>query len=161
MRRTPGGNSTVPPGVLTHVPFMHVPLHGRLQPPQWSVSDATSTQALLHNIWPEAEQPHTPPLHTEPAGHALPHSPQLSALFVTFTQAPAPHCRSPAPQVEVQALLLQTCPVEHAFVQLEQWDASGATQAPPHASKPALHWHWPAWQVCPAPHALPQAPQFC
>ena len=32
-----GGKRVVPPGVATHWPFVHAPLHGRLQPPQWTV----------------------------------------------------------------------------------------------------------------------------
>src|SRR5262249_5207860 len=107
-RRMLGGSSTAPPGMVMHWPLTHVPLHAWLQPPQWSVSLATSTHAPPHNIWPAAEQPQLPPLQTEPAGHALPQSPQWSALFSVFTQAPVPHMVSPPPQLDWQVLLLHT-----------------------------------------------------
>ena len=71
------------------------------------------------------------------------------------------HAVSPAPQLAWQELLLHTCAPAHVVVQLPQWLASEATQAPLQASRPAVHWHWPAWQVWPVPQALPQAPQFC
>ena len=86
-------------------------------------------------------------MHTDPAGHALPHVPQLSALLITFTHAPTAHAVSPAAQLAWQELALQTCVPAHVIVQLPQWLASEATQAPLHASRPALHWHCPAWQV--------------
>jgi len=56
---------------------------------------------------------------------------------------------------------LQTSPAWQAVVQLPQRVASGETQAPLQSSNPAWHWHAPLWQVCPVPHALPHAPQFC
>jgi len=147
MRRMLGGSRTVPPGVLTHAPFVQVPLQGRLQPPQWSLSLITSMHALPHSIWPAAEQPQTPPLHTDPAGHALPQAPQLSAFVMTFTHAPPAHAVSSPAQLDWQELLLHTCAPAHALVQVPQWLASEDTQVPLQASRPALHWHWPAWQV--------------
>src|SRR5262245_32318149 len=110
MRRTLGGSSTGPPGVSWQLPFVHVPAQGRLQPPRWSVSLMTWTQAFAHNIWPEAGQPQVPPLHTEPAGHWLPHEPQLSALLVVFTHAPVEHSVSPVPHIAWHELLLHTWP---------------------------------------------------
>jgi hypothetical protein len=44
-------------------------------------------------------------------------------------------------------LLLQTCPHAQALVHPPQWVASDGTQLPLQASSPALHWHFPAWQV--------------
>ena len=132
-----------------------------MQPPQWTLLVFVSTQAFAHSIWPAIEHPQTPPLHTEPAGHWFPHEPQFSALLRVSTQAPPEHCVSPAPQLDWQALPLHTCPPEHAVEQPPQWLASEATQAPPHASSPAVHMQALAWQVWPVPHALPQAPQFC
>jgi hypothetical protein len=86
-----GGSSTAPPGMLTHAPFTHWPLQAWLQPPQCAALVIVSTHAFEQSICPDVEQPHTPPLQTEPAGHALPHAPQLSALFIVFTHAPPEH----------------------------------------------------------------------
>jgi hypothetical protein len=58
-----------------------------------------STHAFEQSIWAAAEQPHTPALHTEPAGHALPQAPQFSALFIVSTHAPPVHCVSPPAQL--------------------------------------------------------------
>jgi hypothetical protein len=71
-----------------------------LQPPQCVLLVIVSTHAFEQSIWPAAEQPHEPPLQTEPAGQTLPHAPQLSALVIVSTQAPPVHCVSPAPQVD-------------------------------------------------------------
>ena len=38
---------------------------------------------------------------------------------------------------------------------------SDGTQAPLQLSRPAPHTQAPDWQLEPAPHILPQAPQFC
>jgi hypothetical protein len=119
-----------------------------------------STHAFEQSICPDVEQPHTPPLQTEPAGHALPHAPQLSALFIVFTHAPPEHWVSPPAQVDLQELLLQTCPEPQELPQLPQLLASAGMQAPLQASRPAEHSQLPAWQLWPAPQALPQAPQF-
>jgi hypothetical protein len=64
-----------------------------------------------------------------------------------FTQAPLPHSVSPAPQPDWHILLLHTCPPLQLVAQSPQRVASEATQAPLQASRPALHWHWLAWQV--------------
>src|SRR5437763_11729828 len=80
MRRMLGGSSTAPPGMLTQAPLTHMPLQAWLQPPQWAALVIVSTHAFEHSICPAAEHPQTPPLQTDPAGHALPHEPQLSAL---------------------------------------------------------------------------------
>jgi hypothetical protein len=161
MRRMLGGSSGVPPGWLAQTPFVQVPLQGWLQAPQFCASDMTSTQAFPHSIWPDAEQPQTPPLQTDPAGHCVPQAPQFSALFIRFTHAPSPHIVSPVAHIAWQELPLQTCPDAQVDEQPPQWVASGGTQVPPQASRPAVHRHWPAWQLSPAPQALPQAPQFC
>src|ERR1044072_7905835 len=91
LRRMLGGNSTAPPGMLTHAPLTHVPLQAWLQPPQLAALVILPTHALEQSIWPAAEQPHAPPLQTDPAGHALPQPPQLRALFIVSTQAPPEH----------------------------------------------------------------------
>jgi hypothetical protein len=139
MRRMLGGNRTAPPGMLTHSPFTHVPLQAWLQPPQCALLVIVSTHAFEHSICPAAEQPHTPPLQTEPAGHALPHVPQLSALLIVSTQAPPEHWVSPPPQLDWHELLLQTCPEAHLLLQLPQLLASAGMQAPLHPSRPAVH----------------------
>jgi hypothetical protein len=138
-----------------------MPLQAWLQPPQWTLLFMVSTQALLHSIWPAIEQPHAPPLHTEPAGQTLPQAPQFSALFMVSTHAPPGQAVSPVLQLDWQVLPLQTWPPVHAVEQLPQWLASEETQAPPQASRPAVHMHALAWQVWPVPQAVPQAPQFC
>jgi len=100
-------------------------------------------------------------LQTDPEGHAMPQPPQWYALFVVSTQA-LPHLVSAAPQLLWQLLPpLQTCPEAHMVPQPPQLLASAGTQVSPHAMRPALHWHLLAWQLWPAPQALPQAPQFC
>jgi hypothetical protein len=156
-----GGSRGVPPGVLVQTPLLQPALQGWLQPPQFWTSDVTSMQAFPQSIWPEPEQPQAPALQTDPAGQALPHAPQFSALFVTSTQAPFEHCISPLAHTDWQELPLQTCPPLHMVEQPPQWVALGATQVPPQPSRPALQRHWPAWQASPAPQALPHAPQFC
>jgi hypothetical protein len=161
MRRTLGGSSGVPPGIVTHVPLMQVPVQARLQPPQWTLLVFVSTQAFPHSICPDAEQPQVPALQTEPAGHALSQEPQLSALFIVSMHAPVPHIVSPVAHIDWQELPLQTWPAAHLLPQPPQLFASGGMQAPPQASRPALHWHWLAWQVWPAPQAWPHEPQFC
>jgi hypothetical protein len=71
IRRTLGGNSTVPPGITWQLPFTHIPLQAWLHPPQWTLLFITSTQAFEQSIWPAAEQPQTPALQTAPSGHGL------------------------------------------------------------------------------------------
>jgi hypothetical protein len=156
-----GGSRGVPPGMLVHTLLLQLPLQLWLQPPQFCASDVTSMQALPQSICPEPEQPQTPALHTDPAGQALPHAPQFSALLVTSTQAPFGHRVSPPAHTAWQELALQTCPPLQPALQPPQWVASGATQLPPQSSRPALHRQWPAWQLSPAAQALPHAPQFC
>jgi hypothetical protein len=73
----------------------------------------------------------------------LPHEPQLSALLVTSMHAPFEHCVSPAPQLVWHELPLQTCPAAQVEEQPPQWVASGGTQLPPQASRPALQRHCP------------------
>jgi hypothetical protein len=141
MRRTLGGSSTVPPGMVTHAPFVHVPLHGLLQPPQCVLLVIVSTHAFEHSIWPAAEQPHVPALQTEPAGHALPHVPQFSALVIVSTHAPSEHSVSPVPQSDWQELPLHTCPAAHFVPQPPQLFVSAGMQALLQASKPAVHMH--------------------
>jgi hypothetical protein len=136
-------------------------LHAWLQPPQFCTSDMTSMQAFPQSIWPDAEQPQVPPLQTEPAGHLASQAPQFSALFMMFTHAPIPHIVSPVAHIVWQELLLQTCPDGQLVEQPPQWVASGGMQVPPQSRRPALQRHWPAWQLSPAPQALPHLPQFC
>ena len=156
-----GGSKGVPPGMRVQTLLLQLPLQVWLQPPQFWTSDVTSMQAFPQSICPEPEQPHTPALQTDPAGQALPQPPQFSALFVTSMQAPFGHCVSPPAHTDWHELPLQTCPPPQLCEQPPQWRESGGTQIPPQASRPALHRQWPAWQVSPAPHALPHAPQFC
>jgi hypothetical protein len=139
-----GGISTKTTGIVWQTPFEQVPEQGRLQPPQFALLVIVSMQAFPHSICPAAEQPHVPPLQTEPAGHAMPQPPQFSALFIVLTHAPAEHWVSPEPQLDVQAFPLQTWPDPHLLLQLPQLFASAGMQLPLQESRPALHRHWPA-----------------
>jgi hypothetical protein len=91
----------------------------------------------------------------------LPQPPQFSAFVVVSTQAPLEHSVSLPLQLDWQEPPLQTWPAAHLVPQPPQLFASAGMHAPPQASSPAVHAHCPAWQVCPLPQALPQAPQFC
>ena len=98
----------------------------------------TSTHALPHSICPAAEQPQTPPLHTDPAGHALPHAPQLSALFMTC-HARAARARGLAAAAArlagVAAAHLR--PRHTRRCSCRSGSRRTDTQAPLHASRPA------------------------
>ena len=59
-------------------------------------------------------------------------------------QAPSEHVIWPDGQLAAHALFAHTeVAPEHIVVQVPQWVASEATQLLPHASRPALHRHWP------------------
>jgi hypothetical protein len=149
------------PVAVVQTPFEQVPLQTWLQPPQLAALVIVSTQAFEQSICPATEQPQLPALQTAPAGQAL-QPPQWSASPpVVGTQAPSEHCVSPAPQLVWQLLAVHTWPAAHIVEQPPQCAALGDTQLPLHASRPELQRHWPAWQVCPAAQAFPQAPQFC
>ena len=77
------------------------------------------------------------------------------------TQAPPEHWVVPCAQLEPHTPALQTSTPWQAVAQLPQWLESDETQAPLHRSSPVWHWHELFSQICPVPHALPQAPQFC
>jgi hypothetical protein len=101
-----------------------------------------STHVFEHSICPAAEHPQVPALQTDPAGHAVPHAPQLSALFIVSTHAPAEHSVSPTSQPPLWHMLsLHTCPAAHFVPQPPQLLASAGMQVPLHASKPAVHMH--------------------
>ena len=60
------------PGPVMQTPFVHVPLHAWLQPPQWVLLVSVSTQPVPHIIWPATEQPQVPLVQAvAPLGHAL------------------------------------------------------------------------------------------
>jgi hypothetical protein len=120
-----------------------------------------SMQPEPHSIWPATEHPQIPALQAAPTGQVVPQPPQLSGSFpFVTTHAPFEQVVVPAAQLELQAPALQTCPAWQAAVQLLQWLLSGVRQTPLHASSPAAHWQDPLWQVWPAAHTLPHAPQF-
>jgi len=83
--------SNVPLHVALHVPFEQVPVHGRLQPPQWALLLFVSTQALLQSISGD-EQTQLLLTHVAPDGQRLPHAPQFAASFVRLAHAPPEHC---------------------------------------------------------------------
>jgi hypothetical protein len=61
----------VPGFEVTHVPFVHVPVQVRPQPPQLALLLLVSTQELPHRVWPPL-QPQVPLLHAvAPVGQAL------------------------------------------------------------------------------------------
>jgi hypothetical protein len=134
-----GGSSGGVPIVPMQLPFTQVPLQGRLQPPQLVLLVFVSMQAFPHSICPDAEQPHVPPLQTEPAGHWVPQPPQLRAFIVVSTHAPSEHSVSLPSQLALQAPPLQTWPDAHWVPQPPQLFTSAGMQAPPQASRPAVH----------------------
>jgi hypothetical protein len=148
------------PVLVVHCPPEQVPLHGRLHPPQFVLLVLVSTQVEPHSI---SEPLHTHALFEQvaPAGHALPHDPQFALSVVTFAHLPPEHWVSPEPQLEAQLPLLHTCVPVHVLPHVPQLLTSEGTHAPLQLSWPLPHTHAPAWQVEPAPHFLPHAPQFC
>lgn len=76
---------------------------------------------------------HEPPSQDAPAGHALPHAPQLSGLELTSTHD-APHFVS-APHETAHLPALQTAPAPHVIPHPPQFIGSDptSTHAPPHA----------------------------
>ena len=76
---------------VVHVPFMQVPLQGRLQPPQWVLLVFVSTHALLQSMR-GIVQTHALLEHVAPDGQRLPHAPQFAASFVRLAHAPPEHC---------------------------------------------------------------------
>jgi hypothetical protein len=81
--------------VVGHVAVQALPLqtwvgeHAVVHPPQWAGSIVRSTQIPLQSVVPPGH-PQVPLLHCMPPVHLFPHDPQLSMLFVSFTQVP-PH----------------------------------------------------------------------
>jgi hypothetical protein len=83
----------------TAIPPFAVGLHTLPHPPQSLGFDARSTHCPLQSIGRvPCEQAHAPFTHCCPPTQARPHTPQLAALFVRFTQAP-PQFVVPAGQV--------------------------------------------------------------
>jgi hypothetical protein len=78
---------------------MHVVAHV----PQFVLSLAVSTQALLQSVSPVPQAPaHAPEEQTSLAAHALPHAPQLAGLDASATQLPL-HSAMPAGQAHAAA----------------------------------------------------------
>jgi hypothetical protein len=118
---------------------------------------------------PQAVEPmghrHTPITQPWPAGHALPHEPQLALSVCVSTQvcaAPMPQIVRGAVQSTRHAPAMQLCPIGQALPQAPQLALSVCvfTQAPPQVICPIGQVQTPAIQVCPAEHALPQPPQL-
>ena len=60
------------PVVVTQLPFVHVPLQVRPQPPQLALFVFVSTHALPQSIWPAVAQPQVPLMQAvAPLAHAL------------------------------------------------------------------------------------------
>ena len=67
------------------------PVQGRLQPPQWSLSDWVSTQEPPHCVaLPEQRQ--LPALQTSPLPQLCPHWPQFAGSALRLEQPPLQHC---------------------------------------------------------------------
>jgi hypothetical protein len=103
--------------------------------------------------------------HSCPTLQARLHTPQWSELVVVSTQVD-PHGVRPSGQPHVPPL--QTCAPGHAVSQARQWARSvwRLTHAEPQRESGAGHGSVSAMQlvpaqICPAPQALPQLPQFC
>jgi hypothetical protein len=150
--------------------------------PQWMRSLAVSTHVPPQFTCPpghETEQ--VPPLQTSPAAHVVPaFAPRQSELapqnFRSVTgSAQVPPQLSCVPGHDTAHVpALQTCPVTHEApaapplvphpVVAPQWRGSdvGSTHVPPQFTCVEGHdtAHAPPAQTSPAPHALPQAPQF-
>jgi hypothetical protein len=142
-------------------PFVQVPVHGWLHPPQFCALVVTSTHAAgePQSIWP-CVQAQTPPLQVAPAGQGV-HPPQCSAVPPDgATQAPSVHCVSPAwhdPHTPFE----QPWSAPQTMSHVPQWAAFDATHCPPQASNPPVQTHCPLLHICPSAQALPHAPQFC
>jgi hypothetical protein len=57
---------------------------------------------------------------------------------------------------------VHVAPAAHVLPHVVQFEVSivRSTHAVPHIDRPGSHWHAPATQLEPAPHALPHEPQF-
>jgi hypothetical protein len=151
----------VPPvPVVLQTPPEHVPLQGRLQPPQLSLLVLVSMHDEPHSI-NDPLQAQALFAHVAPAGQACPHEPQFALSVARLTQLPPEHCICPEAQLEEQVPPLQTCVPLQVLPHMPQLLASDGTHALLQLSWPEPHTQAPDWQVEPAPHFLPQAPQFC
>jgi hypothetical protein len=125
--------------MLAHAPLLHTtdaPVAAeqtRPQPPQLVKLDAVSTHWPLHRagIVPLV-QPHLPPAHCSPAGHAVPHAPQLLGSRCKLTHARLQSVR-PLAHIIWQVLVEQTSPFGHGLPHAAQFFGSDvvSTQVPP------------------------------
>src|SRR5205823_1914077 len=152
------------------------------QLPQLRASVVVSAQPLPQTTWPLGQRvPHAPPPHTWPVaqGAATPPSasaspgqpPQLAGSFRVSTQAP-PHSLRSAGQLSTQVPLLQISPEPQAFdtdAVLQAPQLARSVRASTHLPDPAGHsvrlagqvvLQMPETHCSPAPHLVPQAPQF-
>jgi len=132
-----------PVPVVLHTPPEHVPLHGRLQPPQLSllvvvsmheepqsISDPLQTQLLFE--------------HVAPAGQAWPHEPQFALSVVRLAHLPPEHCVSVVMQPDAQLPPLHTCVPVQVLPHVPQLLTSDGTQALLQLSCPAPQTQAPA-----------------
>jgi hypothetical protein len=150
------------PVVVVHTPFVHVPLHAWLQPPQLAWLVSVSTHELPHSIWPAVAQPHVPLTHAvAPLAQALQPPQWAVVLSPPFATQVLPHMSGLSlGQLDAQVEPLHTCPDGQTLVQLPQWVASLETHWPLQLRRPEPQPQVPFAQTWPVPHAWPQAPQF-
>jgi hypothetical protein len=164
----------VVPAGQAHVAFTQVlPAgHGLPQVPQLRLSERRLTQMPLQLVSPGLHvRTHWPPTHELPGAHVRPQAPQFwtvlrgvsqpSAAMPLQSAKPGLHVwitHIPLTQLIVAFGPLQTVPHVPQFVTLELV----STQVPLQFTCPDGHppVQTPPTQVWPAPHALPQAPQF-
>jgi hypothetical protein len=142
-----------------HVPFMHVPLHGMLQPPQWALLARTSTHWLPHSIDPAAAHTQVLLLQVAPVGQGE-QPPQWAGVPSPPAGMQAPSEHMVCVQVAEQLPPLQLCPCGQAAHVGPQVCAVEPTHWPLHSMRPEAQAHWPAVHTCPTPHARPHEPQL-
>jgi hypothetical protein len=121
-----------------HWPFWQPLGHVAPQAPQFSGSTCTSTQPLLHMVWPDGHEPgpHRPPVHVSDGGHAEPQAPQFAMSEVRSTHA-LPHVVSGGVHCVAQPVAAQTCAGLHAAPQLPQCAGSRRSASHPLRGSPS------------------------
>ena len=142
-----------------HSESTHSPKRQRISHiPQCSGCAAVSTQRPPHSV---KGQMHVPPSQMRPPVHATPQAPQFSGSVSSTTQEPAQSV-SPAAQLSLHVLMLQTSSMAQGSSQPPQWAGSivMSTQTPLHevlstqSQEPATH-------SAPPVQRIPQPPQWC
>ncbi len=153
----------------SHAPSMHVPMlhdaaaranvHRVPQAPQFRIVSRLVSQPSLA----------TPLQLSNPAAHVL-HVPSVPQPRLPTAQSASPqHPRQPMPVQQFKPAAQPPCvhvpAIEHASdvhasSSLQSVALQQAAHRPPQSRRPDAQRHRPIVQTCPAPHALPQPPQF-